>query len=143
VSACKHREYDFIVIGSGVAGLWTAVHLGRRGRVAVLTKDVIHEGSTGYAQGGVAVALSEGDDPELHLRDTLEAGDGLCDVPAVEVLTFEGPGAVGDLIACGAQFDAANGEYLYGREAAHSLWSRRCGPPRALMCSNTPRRAIC
>lgn len=120
MSARNRREYDFIVVGSGVAGLWTAVHLARHGRVAVLTKDAINEGSTGYAQGGVAVALSEGDDPELHLRDTLEAGDGLCDVPAVEMLTFEGPGAVRELIAYGAQFDMARGEYMFGREAAHS-----------------------
>ena len=120
MSACERAQYDFVVVGSGVAGLWTAVHLARHGRVAVLTKDVIEEGSTADAQGGVAVALSDGDDPELHLRDTLEAGDGLCDVPAVEVLAFEGPSAVRALIACGAEFDAADGEFIYGREAAHS-----------------------
>lgn len=116
----KHLEYDFIVVGSGVAGMWTAYNLAGAGRVALLTKDELQEGSTSYAQGGIAVAMGPEDDPELHLRDTLEAGDGLCDVPAVEVLTFEGPAAVERLIEVGMEFDKDNDHLAKGREAAHS-----------------------
>ncbi len=110
---------DHVVIGSGIAGLWTAIHLAERGSVAVLTKSTLRESSTEYAQGGIAVALCPMDTPELHEQDTLEAGAGLCDEPAVRVLTQEGPQAVQELIDRGAQFDRENGTLLYGREAAH------------------------
>ncbi len=119
-SGCDCLEYDYIVVGSGVAGLWTAVHLAQYGRVAVVTKAELREGSTAYAQGGIAVALSDDDDAELHLRDTLAAGVGLCDVPAVEILAFEGPEAVRELVDLGARFDKNNGGFAFGREAAHS-----------------------
>jgi L-aspartate oxidase len=120
VSTCDFLEYDFIVVGSGVAGLWTATHLARYGRVAVITKAELREGSTAYAQGGIAVALRDDDDPELHLRDTVAAGGGLCDVPAVEILAFDGPDAVRELTELGARFDRDNGDFAFGREAAHS-----------------------
>ena len=120
MSKCEQLQYDFIVVGSGIAGLWTAVHLADTGKVALLTKEELRQGSTVHAQGGIAVALSDEDDPELHLRDTLEAGAGLCDVPAAEILAFEGPEAVRQLIERGVQFDMENSEYAFGREAAHS-----------------------
>jgi len=120
VSECQRFEHDFIVVGSGVAGLWTALHLAESGRVAVIAKDKLDQGSTAYAQGGIAVAMSDDDDPELHLRDTLEAGAGLCDVPAVETLAFDGLQAVRELIERGMQFDTNNGGFAFGREAAHS-----------------------
>jgi len=120
MSKCEQLQYDFIVVGSGIAGLWTAVHLADTGKVALLTKEELRQGSTVHAQGGIAVALSDEDEPELHLRDTLEAGAGLCDVPAAEILVFEGPEAVRQLIERGVQFDMENSEYAFGREAAHS-----------------------
>jgi L-aspartate oxidase len=109
----------FLVIGSGIAGLWTALHLSPHGPVTVLTKSQLRETNTQYAQGGIAVALPSADSPDLHRADTLEAGAGLCDEPAVSVLTHEGPDIVRELIARGAQFDRLDGELHYGREAAH------------------------
>ena len=109
----------FAVIGSGIAGLWTALHLAPRGSVAVITKSTLRESNTQYAQGGIAVALPHTDSPQMHKEDTLEAGDGLCDEPAVQILTEQGPDVVRELIERGAQFDRENGELRYGREAAH------------------------
>jgi len=111
---------DFVVVGSGVAGLWTALRLAPHGRVALVTKAELKEGSTQYAQGGIAVALSAKDSPELHLQDTLSAGAGLCDVPAVEVLAYEASQAVAELMDAGVNFDQEGGQLLLGREAAHS-----------------------
>ncbi len=110
---------DFIVVGSGVAGLWTALHLAREGRVALLTKDCLRESNTYYAQGGIAVALSTKDSSESHLEDTVAAGAGLVDLPAAEVLTYEAPQAIADLMDAGAEFDRNGGQLLLGREAAH------------------------
>src|SRR5438874_5525186 len=111
---------DFIVIGSGVAGLRAALGLARGGRVAVLTKDRLDESNTEYAQGGVAVALSDDDEIELHVEDTLKAGAGLCDETAVRVLVEEGPRYITELIEWGAEFDREGGELAFTREAAHS-----------------------
>ncbi len=113
------REFEFLIIGSGVAGLFTALHLAERGNVAVVTKDEFTESNTDYAQGGIAVALGEDDCPEDHAEDTLEAGAGLCAPEAVDVLTTEGPGAVEELMDLGMRFDREAGELLRGREAAH------------------------
>lgn len=111
---------DFVVIGSGIAGLWAALDLARHGRVALLTKAELKEGSTQYAQGGISVALAAKDSPESHLQDTLVAGAGLCDIPAVEVLTHEASLAVARLMDAGVNFDRENGQLVLGREAAHS-----------------------
>ena len=113
------REFDFIVVGSGVAGLFTALHLADQGTVAILTKDRLVESNTEYAQGGIAVALAEDDDPREHEHDTLLAGSGLCDLEAVRILSTEGPDAVIELMHLGMRFDRQAGELLYGREAAH------------------------
>ncbi len=110
---------DFVVVGSGVAGLWTALSLAAHGRVALLTKDALCESNTNYAQGGIAVALAAKDSPEFHLEDTLAAGAGLVDVPAAEVLTYEASQAIADLVDAGAQFDCQGGQLLLGQEAAH------------------------
>ncbi len=114
------EEFDFLVIGSGVAGLFTALHLADHGRTAVITKDILTESNTEYAQGGIAVSLCPKDTPEDHERDTLAAGAGLCDVPAVRVLTQEGPDAVRELMRLGMRFDRTNGELTLAQEAAHS-----------------------
>ncbi len=111
---------DYIVLGSGVAGLRAAIELARGGRVVVLTKDRLDESNTEYAQGGVAVALSDDDEISLHVEDTLKAGAGLCDEKAVRVLVEEGPRYITELIEWGAQFDREGGALAFTREAAHS-----------------------
>jgi L-aspartate oxidase len=114
------NQPDFIVIGSGVAGLRAAAELARNGRVTVLTKDRLDESNTEYAQGGVAVALSDDDEISLHYDDTLNAGAGLCDEKAVRVLVAEGPRYITELIGWGAEFDREGGALAFTQEAAHS-----------------------
>jgi L-aspartate oxidase len=114
------REAEFIVIGSGIAGLRAAVELGQAGSVLILTKDELTESSTRYAQGGVAVALSDDDEISLHVEDTLRAGAGLCDPEAVRVLAEEGPHYVQELIRWGCRFDRVGDRLAFGHEAAHS-----------------------
>ena len=111
---------DFLVIGSGVAGLRAAVELAREGKVLVITKDKVSESSTEYAQGGVAVALSDEDEIGFHLKDTLAAGDGLCDEDNVRILVGEGPDRIKELISWGARFDKVGSKLAFTREAAHS-----------------------
>ncbi|OPF84531.1 L-aspartate oxidase [Streptomyces antioxidans] len=115
-------EADVVVVGSGVAGLTVALRCAAAGaRVTVVTKARLDDGSTRWAQGGIAAALGEGDTPGQHLDDTLVAGAGLCDEQAVRALVTEGPDAVRRLIATGARFDAddATGEILLTREGGH------------------------
>src|SRR3954447_6076236 len=100
---------DVVVVGSGIAGLTAALHARAAGRVLLVTKALLDAGSTRWAQGGIAAAIGPDDTPEEHLRDTLEAGAGLCDVDAVRVLVTEGPPAMRSLIAFGAQFDTEPG----------------------------------
>ena len=109
------------MIGAGVAGLRAALELAQAGSVLIVAKDKLRESASEYAQGGVAVALSDDDEVALHEHDTLAAGDGLCDPAAVRVLVEDGPRAIQELIDCGAEFDrGAAGALLFGREAAHS-----------------------
>lgn len=114
------RTVDFLIIGGGIAGLFTALKAVRYGRVAVLVKKTMKDSNTGLAQGGIAAAMHEEDSPFLHLEDTLEAGAGLCDIDAVDVLVREGPSRVRELIAMGASFDTKNGTIDLHREGAHS-----------------------
>lgn len=114
------KYYDVIIVGSGVAGLNTALNLPKELDVLVLSKDYAWECNTFYAQGGIAVARDE-EDVSLHIEDTLNAGAGHCDKEAVEVLCKEGRGAIASLISEGFEFDKnEQGELLYTREAAHS-----------------------
>ncbi|HVG35874.1 MAG TPA: L-aspartate oxidase [Pyrinomonadaceae bacterium] len=112
---------DFIVVGSGIAGLRAAVELAQTGaRVTVLTKDRTDESNTEYAQGGIAVALSEDDEVALHEEDTIRAGAGLCDEAAVAVMVEDGPALIQELIEWGTEFDREGGRLAFTREAAHS-----------------------
>ena len=114
-------ETDFIVIGSGVAGLRASIELAKSGaRVTVLTKDKAQESNTEYAQGGVAVVLSDDDNAELHEEDTLVAGAGLCDTEAVATLVSDGTKYIKQLIEWGIEFDREGGKLAFTQEAAHS-----------------------
>ena len=111
---------DFAVVGAGVAGLRAAIELASAGRVLVIAKDSLRESSSEYAQGGIAAALSDDDEVELHEQDTIVAGDGLCDVEAVRTLVEEAPGAIEQLIEWGTAFDREGSRLLFAREGAHS-----------------------
>ena len=114
-------ETDFIIIGSGIAGLRAAIELAQAGgRVTVLTKDRTDESNTEYAQGGIAVALSDEDEVALHEEDTLNAGAGLCDAAAVRVMVEDGPRYIQELINWGTEFDREGGRLVFTQEAAHS-----------------------
>ena len=116
------RRTDFLVIGSGIAGLRATADLAQAGEVVILTKADPTESNTGYAQGGIAAALGPGDSPDLHAADTIAAGDGLCVAPAVRVLVEDGVRYTRELVAAGARFDReASGELAFGREGAHGL----------------------
>ena len=93
--------YDYIIIGSGIAGLNTALLAAEHGNVLVVTKGRIDDCNSRYAQGGIAAAIGPGDSSTLHQRDTLEAGAGLCDPEAVGVLTGQGPDSIAGLIRWG------------------------------------------
>lgn len=117
----EKADYDYIIIGSGIAGLNTALLAREHGSVLILTKGRVDDCNTRYAQGGIAAAIGAGDTPALHMQDTLTAGAGLCDPAAVQVLTREGPQRVANLIQWGVPFDTIHGEVALGREGAHSL----------------------
>ncbi len=114
-------DTDVVVVGSGIAGLTTALRIAAGGlRVMVVTKDVLAAGSTRWAQGGIAAALGDDDTADEHLSDTLIAGVGLCDEAAVRVLVDEGPTAVRELIELGTRFDrAGDGRLSLTREGGH------------------------
>ena len=112
---------DYLIVGSGIAALRAASELSGAGDVVILTKSEPREGNTGYAQGGIAAAVGASDSPDLHARDTIAAGDGLCDERAVRALVEDGPEYVRELIAWGAEFDRApSGEAALAIEGAHS-----------------------
>jgi L-aspartate oxidase len=116
------RLTDFLIIGSGIAGLRAAADLAGAGDVLVLTKADPEESNTGYAQGGIAAAVGPDDSPELHAADTIAAGDGLCDEAAVRVLVGDGVRYVRGLVEWGARFDRDGaGQLALGREGAHQV----------------------
>src|SRR3990172_1972204 len=120
-SAIEKVKSDIVVIGSGVAGLFAALEISKQFDVAVVTKDVLKETATWYAQGGVATAVSAEDWQKLHLKGTLEAGAGLCDPEAVRVLVTEAADRIGELIRLGAKFDWRGGRIGLTREGGHRL----------------------
>lgn len=113
-------DTDVIVIGAGIAGLFTAIKSSERHSVLMITKKSLLDSNTRYAQGGIAAVTSPEDSPAFHRQDTLIAGAGLCKHAAVDVLVHEGPQGVRDLIRMGTQFDRENGEYALTKEGAHS-----------------------
>jgi L-aspartate oxidase len=115
------NNYDYIIIGSGIAGLYTALLAQKRGSVLIITKGSIDDSNTKYAQGGIAAPIGLNDSPELHFKDTMKAGDGLCDQEAVNILATEAPDRISDLVQFGVPFDTVNGEIALTMEAAHSV----------------------
>ncbi len=119
------RKFDYLVIGSGIAGLTFALKVARCGKVAVVTKKEDAESNTNYAQGGIALAVSEEDSYELHIKDTLQTGAGLCHKEAVEVMVKEGPLYLKELEKIGARFTkigkGKNAKFQLGKEGGHSV----------------------
>jgi L-aspartate oxidase len=147
---------DFIIVGSGIAGLRAAVELAPAGDIIIITKADPNESNTEYAQGGIAAAIGPDDSPELHAKDTIAAGDGLCDPSAVSALCHEGPRYTRELIEWGAQFNrdkqgnpalATEGAHSVrrvlhtsdatGREIGRVLWERASSGARVRVLKNT------
>src|SRR5580765_3972512 len=121
------KQFDFLILGSGIAGLTFALKVAPHGRVAIITKKNRAESNTNYAQGGIAAVTSKEDSFELHVRDTLEAGAGLCKEDVVRTIVQEGPERIAELIELGMKFSerevpGPNGarELDLGREGGHS-----------------------
>ena len=114
-------ECDVLILGSGLAGIFSALHLPPGLRVVIVTKGKIHEGATWLAQGGIAAVVAPDDDLDLHVKDTIEAGKGLCHEDVVRTVIAEGPARVAELIDYGVKFSrASNGDYDLGMEGGHS-----------------------
>ncbi len=116
----SQTQTDFVVVGGGIAGLRAAIDLAEAGRVLVVTKQELTESNTQYAQGGIAVALSDEDEVSLHLQDTIDAGDGLVNIEAARILVEEGPPRIQELIEWGTEFDREGTRLTFTREGAHS-----------------------
>src|SRR6266542_2785072 len=121
------KQFDFLILGSGIAGLTFALKVAPHGRVAIITKKNRAESNTNYAQGGIAAVTSKEDSFELHVRDTLQAGAGLCKEAVVRTIVQEGPERIAELIELGMKFSerevpGPNGtrELDLGREGGHS-----------------------
>ena len=115
------NTYDYIIIGSGIAGLYTALLAQEQGRVLIITKGTIDDCNTRHAQGGIAAPIGGNDSAELHFEDTLKAGDGLVDPEAAKILASEAPDRIYDLVRFGVPFDTMNGAIALTMEAAHSV----------------------
>ena len=115
------QSYDYLILGSGIAGLYTALLAREHGTVAIVTKGEIDDCNTRFAQGGIAAAIGPSDSPDLHMEDTLAAGAGLCDPEAVRILAQDAPDRIGDLIGMGVSFDTVHGETALALEGAHSV----------------------
>src|SRR5690606_18718349 len=115
------HNVDFLVVGSGIAGLNYALKAAQHGKVLIITKSNEDESNTKYAQGGVAAVVDKSDSFEKHIADTLAAGDGLCDPDIVEIVVKEGPSRVQEIIEYGTHFDKmGTGQYDLAKEGGHS-----------------------
>lgn len=113
-------DTDILVIGSGAAGLYTAVKISEHHDVILISKTSLTQSNTQHAQGGIAAVISKNDSPDLHRQDTLIAGAGICSHEAVDILVNEGPSCIQDLINLGTMFDRENGKLALTKEGAHS-----------------------
>src|SRR3989304_9360892 len=127
-------SYDYLIVGSGIAGLYAALLASEHGSVLVLTKGSVDDCNTRWAQGGIAAPIGPDDSPEKHLADTIAAGAGLVDPEAARVLTEEAADRIDDLVRFGVPFDTIHGEIALGREGAHA-------PPRLLHPGGDSTRA--
>ena len=130
-----YSNFDVVVIGSGAAGLYSALCLPSHYRVGLITKAKLKTGASDWAQGGIAAAINKEDSPLLHLEDTLKAGAGLCDREAVQFLVEHGASSIQSLVEMGVAFDRKNEQLAMTLEAAHSR-------PRVLHAADTTGRAI-
>lgn len=113
-------EFDTVIVGSGLAGLTSALHASDYGKVAIITKSGLDISNSYNAQGGIAAAIGEDDSVESHMKDSMEAGRGLCDADAMQILVSEGKACVNELIDMGMPFDKENGKVILGLEGGHS-----------------------
>ena len=133
------KEYDFVVIGSGIAGLTFAVKAAKHGSVAVVTKRKGADSNTAWAQGGIACVTSDEDSFELHVRDTLEAGAGLCDEEVVRTMVSEGPARIQDLIGRNGIFTSQRQARRHRQRGADcqnrkSMKAGHCPHPHCYAC---------
>ena len=136
------KRFDYIVLGSGIAGLTFALKVAPTGSVAIVTKKNRAESNTNYAQGGIAAVTSKEDSVEMHVRDTLKAGAGLCKEDVVRTIVQEGPARIAELIDLGMKFsERENGsrELDLGREGGHS--KRRIPGQLTLRCDRSKKSA--
>ena len=150
---CEMKQFDFLVLGSGIAGLSFALKVAPHGRVAIVTKKDRAESNTNYAQGGIAAVTSKEDSFELHVRDTLEAGAGLCKEDVVRTIVEEGPARIAELIELGMKFSEREIPALGRRartgpgqgrrpfQAAHSAREGRDRPRNRARVAGRGRRA--
>lgn len=134
-SPTKIQPCDIIVVGSGAAGLYAALCLPSHLKITIITKDAIETGSSNWAQGGIAAAISLEDSIQFHLEDTIKAGAGLCDPSAVEFLVKNAATSIESLLEMGVGFDRHGDNLATTREAAHSH-------SRVLHSADTTGRAI-
>src|SRR5438046_2068689 len=115
------RKVDFLIVGSGIAGLSYAIKVAAHGKVCLITKSNEDESNTKYAQGGIAAVMHAPDSYEKHIKDTLICGDGLCDEEIVRMVIEESTARIKELIEWGAKFDKTEtGQYDLGKEGGHS-----------------------
>ena len=115
------KQYEYVIIGSGIAGLYTALLAHEKGSVLIITKGSIDDCNTKHAQGGIAAPIGGNDSVDLHFNDTMKAGDGLSDPEAAKILASEAPDRIYDLVRFGVPFDTMNGAIALTMEAAHSV----------------------
>ena len=120
MSGTDEREVDFLVLGSGIAGLFYALQVAHRGRVAIVTKKRAADSATNFAQGGIAAVVSDEDSFEAHVQDTLLAGAGLCREEVVRFVIERGPSTIDALVKAGVGFDREDGRFALGREGGHT-----------------------